>query len=195
VLDTSGEALEEMRRLVSVLRPSDLNPGGESYAPTPGLGQLNELVERVRLAGLPVEVVVTGQPRALPPGADLCAYRVIQESLTNALKHAAPATATVSLHYGGDRLTATIRDDGQAATPPVRAPEAGHGLLGMRERAHLYGGTLAAGPRPEGGFEVALTLPTSAPLPSPPPPARTPPLMPAPDEVTGQVSWPGPTPG
>jgi signal transduction histidine kinase len=158
VLETSGEALEEMRRLVSVLRPDDAGLDPESYAPTPGLGQLQELVERIRLAGLPVEVVVTGQPRGLPPGADLCAYRVIQESLTNVLKHATPASATLTLHHGGDRLTVRVRDDGRSI--PVPGEPGGHGLLGMRERAHLYGGTLTAGPLAERGFEVVLTLPT-----------------------------------
>jgi signal transduction histidine kinase len=163
VLETSGEALEEMRRLLSVLRFSSEGVGDEdeSFAPAPGLDQLGDLVERVCAAGLSVEVVVTGAPRPLPPGADVCAYRVIQESLTNVLKHAGSASATLTLHHASDRLTARVRDDGRRV-PEAGSVSRGHGLLGMRERAELYGGTLTAGPHPLGGFEVALTLPVPA---------------------------------
>jgi signal transduction histidine kinase len=162
VLDTSGEALEEMRRLLSVLRlsPDGAGEADQFYAPAPGLAQLGDLVERVRAAGLAVEMAITGEPRPLPPGADLCAYRVIQESLTNVLKHATPTNATLALHHTSDRLTVRVRDEG-GPTPPAGDVSAGHGLLGMRERARLYGGTLTAGPHLLGGFEVILTLPTS----------------------------------
>ncbi|MBF9128451.1 sensor histidine kinase [Plantactinospora sp. S1510] len=164
VLDTTGEALEEMRRVLSVLRlGSDDEDVDDSYRPTPGLGQLDELVNRVRAAGLRLEVRRDGDARPLPGGADLCAYRVIQESLTNVLKHAGQARATLVLRYGADRLTIRVSDDGVAVAPaPSTAASSGHGLRGMRERAELYGGTLRAGPRPDGGFEVVLTLPTIA---------------------------------
>ncbi|MEU5783962.1 sensor histidine kinase [Micromonospora lupini] len=163
VLETSGEALDELRRLLSLLRLNVDDAGEESgsYAPAPGLNQLDELIQRVRAAGVRVEVTTSGVARALPPGTDLCAYRVIQEGLTNVLKHAPTAAATVALQYGRDRLTARVRDDGRPPAGPSGGTE-GHGLVGMRERAHLYGGTLTASPHPEGGFEVVLTLPIPA---------------------------------
>ena len=173
VLGTNSEALDELRRLLFILRLRPDEPGESDEspkaapagptAPAPGLDQLDQLTERIVAAGVPVELVVTGPPRRLPPGIDLCAYRVIQESLTNILKHAAQAHVTITLHHGADRLTVRITDDGQPAPAGGGVP-GGHGLLGMRERAELYGGTLTAGPRPEGGFEVTLTLPTSAAL-------------------------------
>jgi len=170
VLGTNSEALDELRRLLFILRlrpdEPDESPKAETAAPTPpapGLDQLDQLTERIVAAGVPVELVVTGRPRRLPPGIDLCAYRVIQESLTNVLKHAASAHVTITLHHGADRLAVRITDDGRPAPANGGVP-GGHGLLGMRERAELYGGALTAGPRPEGGFEVALTLPTSAAL-------------------------------
>jgi signal transduction histidine kinase len=156
VLGTTAEALDEMRRMLALLRTDD----GEPYHPAPGLDRLDDLVERVRGAGVPVDLVVTGDRRPLAPGVDLCAYRVVQECLTNVLKHAGPASATVTLKYEPDRLVARVEDDGcrPAAAQPEQA--GGHGLIGMRERARLYGGTLAAGRRAEGGYAVVLTLPT-----------------------------------
>ena len=166
VLDTNSEALDELRRLLSILRlrpdePETPPEDARTYAPAPGLDQLDQLTERMGAAGVPVDVVVTGRPRRLAPGTDLCAYRVIQESLTNILKHAAPARATITLNHGAEGLTVRIADDGRP-TPTSGGVPGGHGLLGMRERAELYGGTLTAGPRPEGGFEVTLTLPTGS---------------------------------
>jgi signal transduction histidine kinase len=161
VLATSTEALHEMRRMLALLRvgadTEDAAP--VSYDPSPGLPGIPALVDRVRAAGVPVRTSITGVPRALPPGLQLCIHRVVQESLTNVLKHAAPATATVTLDYGGDRFTAVVRDDGTRTTPDRGAGRAGQGLIGMRERATLYGGTVHAGPRPGGGFEVRLVLP------------------------------------
>lgn len=158
VLGTSAEALDEMRRMLALLRvgtgADEGRPAG--YDPAPGLADLPELFDRVRAAGVPVRVAVTGVPRALPPGVQLCAYRVVQESLTNVLKHAAPATATVTLDHAPARFTATVRDDG--ARPRATGSD-GHGLIGMRERAMLYGGTLDAAPVAGGGFEVRLVLP------------------------------------
>jgi signal transduction histidine kinase len=157
VLDTSAEALDEMRRMLSLLRvgTGERRPAG--YDPAPGLSDLPELFERVRAAGVPVRVAVTGEPRSLPPGLQLCAYRIVQESLTNVLKHAAQATATVTLEHRPGWFTATVRDDG--AREPTTGERAGHGLIGMRERAMLYGGTLDAAPLAGGGFEVRLVLP------------------------------------
>jgi signal transduction histidine kinase len=154
VLGTSGEALDELRRLLTVLRmePEDAGP----YDPAPGLDRLGDLVDRVRAAGVAVELVVSGDRRRLAPGVDLCVYRVIQESLTNVLKHAAPARATVNLQYERERLVARITDDGRN---PTTDGIDGHGLIGMTERARLYGGTLTAAHLPEGGFEVVLTVP------------------------------------
>jgi signal transduction histidine kinase len=162
--DASREALTEMRRLLDVLRVDDV--ADSDYAPQPGIAALDELVARTRAAGVPVEVVVTGHARPLAPGPDLCAYRVVQESLTNVLKHAGPAAARVELDYGERTLTLTVRDDGAGARAPGASP-ASHGIRGMRERAELYGGVLTAGPLPEGGFAVVLRLPISEPISEP----------------------------
>ncbi|RPE41354.1 signal transduction histidine kinase [Streptomyces sp. Ag109_O5-1] len=162
IADTSGEALEELRRMLQVLREED--PRAAERAPMPTLERLAELVERVRSGGLPVEFTVDGEPRPLPPGVELCAYRVVQEALTNVLKHAGRAHARVLLRYGPHELTVSVLDDGEGVNPDRVRTGAGHGLIGMRERAKLYGGTISVGPRPEGGFAVELTLPTSATL-------------------------------
>ncbi|MEU1628441.1 sensor histidine kinase [Streptomyces sp. NPDC020096] len=158
VLDTGSEALDELRRVLALLRANSEDPDeGEPYTPASGLGQLTALAERVTAAGVSVRVETTGDPHPLPPGVDLCAFRIVQESLTNTLKHAPGSRATVAVRYGGDDLTVRVTDDGAGSTP---GPGTGNGLLGMRERAQLYGGLLRAGPRPEGGFEVLLTLPS-----------------------------------
>jgi signal transduction histidine kinase len=147
----SRDALLDMRRLLDVLR---VDP---SYHPQPGLDMLDELVARTRGAGLPVDVTVTGTPRALPPGLDLCAYRVVQESLTNVLKHAGPARARVEVDYGDRTLTVRVGDDGGGRN--VRQAPTSLGIRGMRERAELYGGVLTAGPAAGGGFTVVARLP------------------------------------
>ncbi|MBQ1049208.1 sensor histidine kinase [Micromonospora sp. C51] len=166
VLRTSGEALREMRRVLAVLHVDadevDGAPDGETYQPSPGIDRLDELVERVRGAGVPVEVVVVGVPRPLAAGLDLCAYRVIQECLTNVLRHAGPTCATVTLHYDADRFVVRVSDAGRGMAESRDDAKPGHGLIGMRERARVYGGTLVTGSRPHGGFEVLLTLPTPA---------------------------------
>ncbi|HEY0536759.1 MAG TPA: sensor histidine kinase [Actinoallomurus sp.] len=158
--DTSRAALLDMRRLLDVLRVDHKVDHKEEsdYLPRPGLAQLDELVNRTRDAGLPVEVAVTGQVRSLPSGTDLCAYRVVQESLTNVLKHAGPANARVELDYGERTLELQIKDDGAKAQAYRESPTA-HGIRGMRERAELYGGVLTAGPAKEGGFTVIMRLP------------------------------------
>ncbi|MEU2062282.1 sensor histidine kinase [Streptomyces sp. NPDC013455] len=160
IAGTSGEALEELRRMLQVLREED--PEAAERAPMPTLARLGELLDRVRAGGLPVDLAVEGTARPLPPGVELCAYRVVQEALTNALKHAGPARARVELGYGAHELTVRVTDDGEGADPARVPAGGGHGLIGMRERAKLYGGTIAVGPRSEGGYEVRLTLPTSA---------------------------------
>lgn len=149
---TASRALAEMRRLVDVLRPDD-EPG--ALSPQPGLGDLESLVARVRETGLPVELRVEGDVIELPPGVDLAAYRVIQEALTNTLRHAGAAIARVVVRYRPAEIELEVVDDGTASADVA----AGHGTIGMRERTALYGGTLEVGPRPEGGFGVLARLP------------------------------------
>jgi signal transduction histidine kinase len=151
--NTGREALREMRRLLGMLRESDESP---SLAPQPGIDGIDALVEQMREAGLPVSYHVTGEPVQLPPGIDVSAYRIVQEALTNALKHAGHARAEVTVRYAGDRLELEVVNDG-AADPNGAA--AGHGLVGMQERVALYGGELEAGPRREGGYSVRAQLP------------------------------------
>ncbi len=146
------EALTEMRRLVGMLRYDEVEP----LVPQPGLDNLPTLVAQVREAGLPVELRIDGDPRELPVGLELSAYRIVQEALTNALKHARDAHATVHVHYGSHTLELQIDDDG-AAQPAAGA--GGHGLVGMRERVALYGGRFDAGRRSSGGFGVHVLLP------------------------------------
>ncbi|MDZ5619887.1 histidine kinase [Nocardioides sp. HM23] len=157
---TARQAMTELRRLFGVLRsPEDRPP----LAPQPGLDQLPRLVERTTSAGLPVEVDVEGSPFNLPPGLDLTVYRIIQESLTNALKHAGPATARVRLCYSPAGLQIRVQDDGGGQRGQREgAPSEGHGLVGMQERVAMYGGTLTAGDTVEGGFAVTASIPVGA---------------------------------
>ncbi|WP_220150490.1 sensor histidine kinase [Gaiella occulta] len=150
---TGQQALVEMRRLVGLLRESDEEL---ALAPQPSLSRLDALVDQVRVAGLPVELVVEGTPVDLPPGVDLSAYRIVQEALTNALKHAGPARARVILRYEQDRLEVDVADDGAGTT---NGDAGGHGLVGIRERVSVYGGELEAGPRAGGGYAVCARLP------------------------------------
>jgi signal transduction histidine kinase len=147
-------ALTEMRRLVGMLR----SDGDEPLAPQPGLDDIPLLVTQVREAGLPVELHVEGERRELPAGIELSAFRIVQEALTNALKHAGDARATVRVRYGDDSLELEIVDDG-AGVAAARASGSGHGLVGMRERVALYGGRFDASRRAEGGFAVRVLLP------------------------------------
>jgi signal transduction histidine kinase len=158
VEETGRQALGEMRRLLGILRGTDAET---QLAPQPGTADIASLVEQVRAAGLTVETVVEGQPRVLAPGIDLAAYRVVQEALTNALKHARAARADVSMRYGRDALELSIVNDG----PVARNGRGGHGLVGMRERVTLYGGEFEAGPRSEGGYVVRARLPLEEPRP------------------------------
>ena len=150
---TGQTALTEMRRLVGLLREGDEEL---ALAPQPSVARLDALVAHVRDAGLPVEVTLEGEPVELPPGVDLSAYRIVQEALTNALRHAGPARARETLRYADHGLEVEVADDGVGANG---ANGAGHGLVGIRERVAVVGGELAAGPRPEGGFAVHARLP------------------------------------
>jgi signal transduction histidine kinase len=156
VEETGRQALAEMRRLLGILRSDESQ---SRLAPQPGTADIASLVEQVRAAGLPVDVVVEGEPRSLAPGIDLAAYRVVQEALTNALKHARAARAEVSMRYGRHALELLIVNDG----PVTRNGRDGHGLVGMRERVALYGGEFEAGPRSEGGYVVRARLPLEEP--------------------------------
>jgi signal transduction histidine kinase len=150
-------ALTEMRRLVGMLRGGAVEP----LRPQPGLGDLQALVAQVREAGLPVELRIDGEPRGLPAGIELSAFRIVQEALTNTMKHAGQARAQVSIRYGADMLELEIHDDGPGATRHAAegAASRGHGLVGMRERVTLYGGHLDVGDHPAGGFAVRVRLP------------------------------------
>jgi signal transduction histidine kinase len=147
------QALAEMRRLLGMLRRDDEEI---ALAPQPSLRYLDTLAAQIREAGLPVDFSVEGEPIELPPGVDLSAYRIVQEALTNALKHAGPATARVVVRYGKDDLELEIADTGPGA---AASDGEGHGLVGMRERVSLYGGRLETGPRDGGGFAVRARLP------------------------------------
>jgi signal transduction histidine kinase len=151
---TGREALVELRRLLGVVRPA-ADDDGVCREPQPGLARLPELIEHVSAAGLRVELAVGGEPRDLPPGVDLSAYRIVQEALTNTLKHARAANVQVTIGYADSRLGLEILDDG--AGGEVTGP--GRGIIGMRERVGLLGGELSAGPRAGGGFGVRATIP------------------------------------
>ena len=146
-------ALDEMRRMVALLR----RDRDEELVPQPTLADLPDLVDRLRATGLPVELTVLGEARALPGAIELSAYRIVQEALTNALKHAGGAAATVQVSYRPEGLELEVADEGASRTPAAGAD--GHGLVGMRERVAMYGGTLEAGHRLEGGFRVRVLLP------------------------------------
>ena len=154
---TGRQALSEVRRVLDVVRSSD----GDELMPQPGLPRVEELIREVRAAGLPVVLRVDGARPDLPAGVDLSAYRIVQEGLTNTLKHGREVTrATVTLRYRPDDLCVEVGDDGAASSTGggAEAPT-GHGLIGMRERVAMYGGDLFAGPRAGGGFEVRARFP------------------------------------
>jgi signal transduction histidine kinase len=154
---TGRTALGEMRRSLGVLRRPD---GAAPLTPQPGMDALDALIEQTRRSGLTVELVTEGEPAPLPAGVDLSAYRIVQEALTNTLKHAGPVCARVAVRYGGGELELEISDDGAPGRARNSAAIAGgHGLVGMRERVALYGGDLHADHRPGGGFVVRASLP------------------------------------
>ena len=153
VQQTGRESLAEMRRLLGVLRTADSGPS--ATVPQPSLRRVPELVREAAEAGLPVEVTVHGEPVELPPGRELAAFRIVQEALTNVRRHAHATRASVELAYTPTSLRIDVTDDGRGRT----GDHTGHGLIGMRERAALYGGTLDAGPADGGGFRVTAVLP------------------------------------
>jgi signal transduction histidine kinase len=159
---TSRAALTELRRLLGVLR-QDSEPQG-ALAPVPGLADLEGLLAEVAKTGLAVRLRVEGTPSPLPAGVDLSAYRIVQEALTNVVKHAGPARAQVVVGYRDQEVTVEVTDDGRGVTAPTSNGRArvGHGLIGMRERVQVFGGDLEVGPRPGGGFRVAARLPLAA---------------------------------
>jgi signal transduction histidine kinase len=153
---TGRQALAEMRRLLGLLRTDHEPPAHE---PQPTVAELDRLVSQVRDAGLHVELVIQGEPTSLPPGIAVSGYRIVQEALTNVLKHAGPASARVVVRYAAHELALEVSDDGLGSR---NSDGAGHGLVGMRERVALYGGDLEAGSRNGGGFVVRARLPLAA---------------------------------
>jgi signal transduction histidine kinase len=152
---TGREAMAEMRRMVGVLRRPEEAP---ALAPQPSLEQIETLVDHTREAGLPVTLRIEGDPVQLPPGVDLTAYRLVQEALTNTMKHAQASSAEVVVRHGDGDVELTISDDGVGGAD---GDSGGHGLVGMRERVSVYGGELEAGPRADGGFRLRARLPIS----------------------------------
>jgi signal transduction histidine kinase len=148
------EALTEMRRMLGVLRASG---DVAALAPQPGMQHIEKLVDQARRAGLTIDLQVVGEPLQLPTGLDLSAYRIVQEGLTNVLKHGDQAKARVRVRYGSDEIELEVVDESHAAAAEVT--DDGHGLAGMRERVAVYGGEFEAGPRAEGGFRVRARLP------------------------------------
>jgi len=163
VQQTGRQAVAELSRMLGLLRGSEASRDDArslDRAPQPGAAQLPELAERMSASGVPVDLVVSGQPRSLPAGIELTAYRIVQEALTNTLKHGGPGvTAHVAVRYLPHTLEVEINDDGHNA----RSPGSGHGLIGMIERAGIYGGTIETGIRSDGGFRAHLALPLDAP--------------------------------
>jgi signal transduction histidine kinase len=163
IKSTSREALRELRGILGVLREADAD---EPREPTPGLSQIERLVDATSHAGVSTRVRISGQRRPLPATVDLAAYRIVQESLTNVLRHAAGASAQVAISYSDAEMTISVDDDGLAEPPRSTTSNghgraSGHGILGMRERAHALGGELDAGPRANGGFRVRARLPVA----------------------------------
>lgn len=160
--ETGRSALREMRRIVGVLRTDrDAEQGAAALAPQPGIPDVGELIDHVRETGLSVRLSIEGEPRPLPPGVSIAAYRLIQEALTNTLKHAGPqARACVRIHYAPGELAVRVEDDGRGLAVLAGTKEgSGHGMVGMHERVALYGGQLRIGPRVGGGFEVRARFP------------------------------------
>jgi signal transduction histidine kinase len=156
---TGRTTLRELRRLLDLLRADDEETG--ELVPQPGLAALRSLVDRIREAGLPVTTQIDGEPYPVDAGVALTVYRLVQEALTNVLKHAGPASAQLRVGFGPDELTVEVFDTGHGPRPAAEetAAAAGHGLVGMRERVALYGGELHTGPRPGGGFRVYARIP------------------------------------
>ena len=156
VESTGRDALAEMRRLLGLLRPADEEP---ALRPQPGVERIGEIVDRARAAGLRVEFGVSGDPAVLTPAADVAAYRVAQEAITNVAKHAEGARVRVSVSFGDDEVVVEVADDGSGSGPSRVGVASGLGLDGLRERVALQGGAFDAGPQPDGGFRVCARFP------------------------------------
>ncbi|HEX8005397.1 MAG TPA: sensor histidine kinase, partial [Trebonia sp.] len=154
IREVSGQALSELGSVLGALRET-----GAPLAPTPGIARLDELAARARSAGFAVSLMSEGEVRTLPAGVEAAAYRIVQEALTNAVRHSGGSAAAVRLRYGADSVEIEVDDDGRGSGPTTRAGS-GNGLAGMTERAWALGGTLDAGPQPSGGFRVLARLPT-----------------------------------
>jgi signal transduction histidine kinase len=160
----SKDGLRELRAILDVLRQAD---EADPTRPTPGMGQLPGLIDRACRAGLETTLTVHGSSRRLPAAVDLAAYRIVQESLTNTIRHAGPSTAAVTLTYADSEFRVEVTDTGlggaglDGAGPGGPDTSGGHGLIGMRERASSVGGSLAAGPRPDGGYRVMARMPAA----------------------------------
>jgi signal transduction histidine kinase len=165
IRQASDEALGELHAMLGVLREGSGDSGPAPLTPAPGLAELDALVALAAGAGVEVTVLLEGEPRRLPPAVDLAAYRVVQESLTNVVRHAAASRAEVTVTHGDDRVVVVeVTDDGKGVEPPSASGNGhggGQGILGMRERARALGGSLEAGPRPGGGFRVRASLPVA----------------------------------
>jgi signal transduction histidine kinase len=161
IREVSGQALAELGPVLGALRdPPGSAGGGAPLAPVPGVARLDELAARARSAGFAVSVAAEGPVRPLPAGVDAAAYRIVQEALTNTVRHSAGRSASVRLRYGDGDLVIEVDDDGAGAGGDgAGGAGPGNGLTGMRERARALGGSLAAGPRPGGGFRVLAKLP------------------------------------
>jgi signal transduction histidine kinase len=153
------ESVQELRALVGILRDS----AASEPVRNPSLTRAEDLIAEVRAAGLPVELAVQGDVGRLPAAVDVSAYRILQEALANVLRHAGPVPTRVAVHHGDDRLSLRIDNDapppGQGERPPAARGPGGHGLVGMRERVSVYGGSLTVGPKPDGGFGVHAAFP------------------------------------
>jgi signal transduction histidine kinase len=167
IRQASDEALGELHAMLGVLREGGGDGGPAPLTPAPGLGELDALVAQAAGAGVEVTVSLEGTPRRLPAAVDLAAYRVVQESLTNVVRHAAASRAEVTVRHSDGRVVVVVTDDGRGGPGTGNANgngnggRSGQGILGMRERARALGGSLEAGPRPGGGFRVQATLPVT----------------------------------
>jgi signal transduction histidine kinase len=193
VESAARQALGELRQLLGILR-HDGEPA--ALTPLPGLDQLDQLLDDVRQTGLPVSLRVVGDPYHLPPAVELSAYRIVQEALTNALKHGGAMPTTVLLRYGAEDLDIEVTDEGPTPAMADPAGTVGQGLVGMRERVSMFGGDFTAGPRPEGGFRVRARIPATdrRPLANPDPPSNpAPPSRSLSPTDPRAVPRPGPT--
>ena len=160
VEETSRQSLDELRRVIAVLRRTTTGADTPDHTPTPNLSDLEELIDRVRATGVSVDLSIAGTPSQLPLGLELSIYRIVQEALTNVVKHAEGANTRVELRFAARDVTVTVANEPGAKSHASALSGTTHGLIGMRERALAFGGVLDAGPRPDGGFEVHAVLRT-----------------------------------